>query len=322
MTDRKAGSSTASAVARRSVDTSAAIMGDAVDDPAFLHVIMAQVGLPYRDPKSDFYERSTGRASLALTAGRLRDPHSRRWVKPGLPYGSRPRLLMLHLCTYAVQHQSPTVPIEDSMTAFMRELGITATGGQEGSIARFKDQMNRLAAAQMQFAMDYGKNRAVQFNPAPMVRKAELWFPPDPRQLVLWASEVRLSNEFFDELRKHALPVDPRAFRMLQHSARALDLYTWLAHRLRRVKERNGAFISWQALQEQFGSDISQLHNFRRKCLAALKQVLQAYPAAKVDHVPGGLRLFRSRPPIAEKPSVRGSRIGPAVIEGQAEEVL
>ncbi|RYE02071.1 MAG: hypothetical protein EOP50_00920 [Sphingobacteriales bacterium] len=310
-----------SAVERRLVDTSAAIMGDAVDDPAFLHVIMAQVGLPYRDPKNDFYERSTGRASIALTAGRLRDPHSRQWVKPGLPYGARPRLLMLHLCTYAVQHQSPVVPIKDSMTAFMRDMNITATGGQLGSIARFKDQMNRLSAAQMQFSMDYGRNRAVQFNPAPMIRKADLWFPQDARQLTLWASEVRLSNEFFDELKKNALPVDPRAFHMLQHSARALDLYTWLAHRLRRVKERGGAFISWQALQQQFGSDTTQLQNFRRQCTVALNQALYAYKDAKVFYVPGGIRLFKSSPPIPEKTSVRGSRVGPKVIEGKAEEL-
>jgi hypothetical protein len=300
----------ASAVARRLEDASAAIMGDAADDPGFLHVIMSQVGLPYREPKGRDYIRETGRASLVISAGYLRDPVTQKMVLQGLPYGSRPRLLMLNLCTQAVRLQSPVVPIGDSMTAYMRELGIPATGGKEGSIGRLKEQMNRLTAARMQFAMDYGNGRAVQFNPAPMVERAELWFPTDPRQRVMWQSEVRLSDTFFATLCTHALPVDPKAFGALAHSARALDLYTWLAHRLPRVKERAGAFVSWGALQEQFGQDVVDLRDFRRECLTALRQVLKVYPAAKVEQVPGGVRLFRSEPAIARMVSVRGSRIG------------
>jgi len=318
----KTSSNSRTPVTRRLEDTSAAIMGDAVDDPAFLHAIMSQVGLPYRDPKKDVYSRQTGRAWLALTAGVLRDQGSKAgFVKPGLPFGSRPRMLMLYLCTLAVQRQSPIVSVEDSMTALMRELDITPTGGKEGSIARFKDQMNRLVAMQMQFAMDYGPGHSTQFNLGPVVRQAELWFPSDGRQLMLWPTEVRLSNEFYEGLHDHALPVDPRAFRALQHSARALDLYTWLAHRLRRVKERRGAFISWQALQQQFGPDIADINNFRRQCLIALGQVKLAYPTARVTPVQGGLRIYESPPPVRHRISIRAARIGPKLIDGTAEEV-
>ncbi|MDO9713885.1 replication protein RepA [Paracraurococcus lichenis] len=298
----------ASSVVRRLNDASAAIMGDAEDDPGFLHVIMSQVGLPYREPKGRDYIRETGRASLVLTAGYLRNPATRKMVLQGLPYGAKARLIVLHLCTQAVRLQSPVVPVADSLTAYMRTLGIPATGGAKGSIARFKEQLNRLTAARMQFSMDYGNNRTTQFNPAPMVTRADLWFADDPRQRVLWPSQVRLSEEFFADLRERPLPVDPRAFGALAHSARALDLYTWLAHRLPRVKERAGAFIAWGALQKQFGADVADLRDFRSECLTALRQVLLVYPVAKVDQVHGGLRLFRSEPAIARRPSVRGSR--------------
>lgn len=312
-----------SSVSRRLIDTSAAIMGDAVDDPAFMHVIMSQVGLPYREPKGRDYIRETKRASLVLTAGFLRDPRSGKMVLQGLPYGARPRLLMLHFCTHAIRLQSPVIPIEDSMTAFMRVLGSSATGGRKGSIAQFKEQVNRLTASRMQFAMDYNGGHTVQLNPAPMVNRADLWFPRDERQRVLWPSEIRLSDEFYNGLREYALPVDPRAFRALGHSARALDVYTWLAHRLHRVKEPKGALISWGALQDQFGPDVHDPKNFRRKFLIALNQVLQEYPTAKVEADFGGLRLRRSPPPIAKRPSVRGMRIGQlGVIEGTAEEVI
>jgi hypothetical protein len=148
-----------------------------------------------------------------------------------------------------------------------------------------------------------------------MIHRFDAWFPTDPRQQALWGSEVRLSDEFFAGLTAHhlALPLNPHAFGALSHSARALDLYTWLAHRLPRVKQRAGAFISWEALQEQFGPDVAELRVFRSQCVTALRQVLTVYPAAKVDQVPGGLKLFRSEPAIARKPVVRGARVGPVV---------
>jgi hypothetical protein len=310
-----------SSVSRRLVDTSAAIMGDDVDNPAFMHVIMSQVGLPYRELKGRDYIRDTKRASLVLTAGFLRDPRSGKMLLQGLPYGAKPRLLMLHFCTQAMRLRSPVIPVEESMTAFMRVLGSTATGGKHGTIAQFKEQVNRLTASRMQFAMDYDHGHTVQLNPAPMVNRADLWFPRDERQRVLWPSEIQLSDEFYNGLKDYALPIDPRAFRALGHSARALDIYTWLAHRLRRVKEAKGAFVSWIALQEQFGPDVKDPKNFRRKFLTALHQVLQEYPTARVEPGFGGLLLRRSPSPVIEKPSVRGVRIGPIrVIEGTAED--
>src|SRR5690349_11308915 len=62
-----------SAVTVRLVDTSAAIMGEAAGSPAFLHAVMSQVCLPYREPQGREYHRATGRASLVITAGHLLD---------------------------------------------------------------------------------------------------------------------------------------------------------------------------------------------------------------------------------------------------------
>lgn len=309
-----------SAVQRRMEDSATAIMGDAADDPAFLHVIFAQIGLPYREPESATWERRTGRAAMILQAGHLWHPRRREFLPQGLPYGTRPRLLLAHLCTEALRLGSPVVPVADSFTGFMRELGITPTGGKEGSVGRFREQMNRLTASRMQMAMHYGDGRRdFQMNPAPAIASAELWGATDPRQRVIWPAEVTLSREFFDGLQRYALPFDPRAYGALSHSARALDLYTWLAHRLPRVKEHAGAFISWGALAEQFGGAGDDLREFRRAMVTALRQVLAVYPAAQVMQIPGGLKLFRSAPAIARKASVRGARVGPVVIDGTAE---
>jgi hypothetical protein len=289
----------------RVLDAAGEIMGDPdPDDMAFLHTVLAQCGLPYRNPNARDYMRQNGRATLIVTAGHLLDPDTRKPVLQGVPYGAKPRLLMLHLCTEAVRTKSATIPVADSMSAFMRDLGLKVTGGKKGTIGTFKEQLNRLAASHMQMVMDFG-DMGTTLNPAPLIKQFDVWFPDDPRQRVLWPSEVTLSGEFFDSLVSHALPLDTRAIRALQHSARALDIYTWLTHRLPRVK--GNAKVSWAALHAQFGPDVSDNRTFRRQFTKAMRQALAVYPTAKVESVDGGIQLQKSPPPIRRR-LVRGKK--------------
>ncbi len=285
----------------RVVDTAVEILGDPdPDELAFLHTVLASTFLPYRDPKTRDYVRKNGRASLILTAGYLLDPRTREPALQGLPYGTKPRLLLVHLCTQAMRLQSSVIPIADSMSAFMRDLGLKVTGGKHGTVGRFQDQLHRLSASRVQLTFD-GGDMGTTLNPEPVIRRFDAWFPNDPRQRVLWPSEVHLSPAFYESLQTHAQPLDPRAIRALQHGARALDTYVWLANRLPRVKRRTGDKVSWAALQAQFGADMKDPKKFRRDYLKAFRQALAVYPDAKVEQVDGGLLLKPSRPPIRRR---------------------
>ena len=289
------------------IDAQVEVMGEPPNkDLAFLHAIMAQCSLPYRQLEANQrdYVRESGRASIIISAGHLLDPITRKPTLQGVPYGAKPRLLMIHLCTEAVRTKSPTISVGDSMSSLMRDLGLTVSGGKNGSISRFKEQLNRLAACRMQLIMR-DDDRASIINPAPLIKRLDLWFPPDSRQRMLWPSQLTLSDEFFQSLTNFALPLDPRAIRGLQHSARAIDAYTWLAHRLPRVKNRKGDRVSWSALQTQFGPEVSDLRNFKSQMITALKQVTAVYPDARIEQVDGGLLLKRSNPPIKRKEKTR-----------------
>jgi len=276
----------------------------------FLYTVLAQVSLPYRDPGEPEWRRQSGRASMLLTAGKLYDPKLGDWREVGLPYGAKPRLLLLHACTEAVQSGSPEIAIGDSMTAFMRDLGLQVTGGKQGTLTRFKDQLNRLVAATIRIAFtdERQANRVRLHQPAPLFREIDLWFPDDPGQQVFWPSRVRLSDEFFENLKDHALPLDPRAVRALQHSARALDLYSWLAYRLPRVKGPNGEPVSWRALHSQFGGTEKGQGAFRREFIHALRSAMSVYPDARIDETDDGVRLYQSRPAISFEGRGKGRR--------------
>jgi len=99
-------------------------------------------------------------------------------------------------------------------------------------------------------------------------------------------------------LREFAVPMDPRALAALRHSALALDVYTWLAHRLHRVNSISGNRLSWENLREQFGQEYNDPKNFKKEMTKALRTVLSVYPDARVEDVAGGLLLLPSPAPI------------------------
>lgn len=290
----------------RLLDTADAIYGNDVDDVAFIHSILAMCGLPYRRPPPDVreFERRNGRASLLITAGKLADPKTGDWKEQGIPYGPRARLLLIHFCSEALRNRSPEVEIGDSMTAFMRSLGIEPTGGKNGSIPSFKEQVNRLAAARMQIG--YWGETGTRTMEAKPIKSINVWFPEDPKQKILWSSTIVLDPVFFDSLQRFAVPLDHRAIEALKHNALALDLYAWLAHRLHRVKSPDGDFVPWTSLYQQFGEGYARMVDFRRKFLQALRQATTVYFRAKIEETGKGLKLHQSPPPVAKRLIVVG----------------
>jgi hypothetical protein len=106
-----------------------------------------------------------------------------------------------------------------------------------------------------------------------------------------------MTPAFFDAIIKSAVPLRHDALAQLSGSALALDIYSWLAHRLCRVK-RGGTFISWAALAEQFGQEYTTRKNFKINFIKQLHNVLKAYPEARVEIVTGGLQMATSATPI------------------------
>jgi len=286
---------------RRLLDTSVAIRTHPPERIDFLHTVQCQIGIPYRNPGDSVreWDRKQGHASLRIEAGSVIDPETGNFVHVGLPYGEKPRLVLIHMATEAVRTGSPVVDVEESMTAFARSLGLETNGQQLKSL---KDQLARLAASTVRMGT-VEEGRAVQVN-TQFVSAFDLWFPRQADQRVLWPSTVRLSEEYFQSLGQHAVPLDHRAVAALASSSMALDIYAWLAQRLHRVPTGKPQFIAWDSMHEQFGQGFARIRDFRRKFLQTLHQVGSAYPAAKLSADDGGLTLSHSPPPIPPRTSV------------------
>jgi Plasmid encoded RepA protein len=265
---------------------------------AFQHTVFCQAGLPYRNPGDDVreWQREQGTVSLLVEAGRARHPKTGKWVKLGLPWGTKPRLILAHLNAEALRQASPMIEVEHSLSAFVKRIR-GFDGGRE--IRAFKDQLSRLSVAVVRLATTRG-SRAFQVN-AQVVTAFELWPELDARQRVLWPSTIQLSLEYFNSLQDHAVPLNEADLAALAHSALALDLYCWLAQRLHRVNSARPAFISWAALKQQFGPDYQRMDHFKAKFRTALRQVQARYKAARFELDGHGMLLLNSAPPVAKR---------------------
>src|SRR3954469_14431711 len=282
------------------LDTSVAIRSNPPERIDFLHSIQCQCGIPYKNPGDGVMEwdRKQGHASLRIEAGSAIDPRTGDFVRLGLPYGEKPRLVLIHLATEAVRTGSPVVDVEESMTAFARSLGLETNGQQ---LRALKDQLARLASATVRMGV-VEEGRAFQVN-TQFVSAFDLWFPKQADQRVLWPSTVRLSEEYFQSLGQHAVPLDARAVAALASSSMALDVYVWLAQRLHRVPAGKPQFVDWNSLHEQFGQGFARIRDFRRCFLQTLHQVGSAYPAARISGDDRGMTLAHSPPPVAPRSS-------------------
>jgi hypothetical protein len=115
---------------------------------------------------------------------------------------------------------------------------------------------------------------------------------------VLWPSYIRLSLDYFDSLMRHAVPLDERALAALAHSAMCLDVYVWLAQRLRRVPPGAPQFIPWTALHQQFGFGFRRIRAFREHFRTVLAEVHTQYRGARVSLDDRGMELRHSLPPV------------------------
>ncbi len=256
----------------------------------FMARAMVQATLPHRAVAGNEFERRNGNFTLTLQAP----------SQIGLPYGSVPRLLLAWVTTEAVKTKSRELELGDSMSAFMAELGMTPTGGANGSITRLKNQTRRLFAATV--TASYEDDKQIADMGYRLADRSVLWWhSKDPEQAGLWKSSVTLSEHFFNEVIDRPVPIDMRAIKALKQSPMALDIYTWLTYRASYLKRPT--VIPWSSLALQFGSDYSRLRDFKQAFIDELKKVVLVYGHVQVDATEQGLIV---KPSLTHIPKTKG----------------
>jgi hypothetical protein len=246
---------------------------------------LTQATMPHKRVEGNEFTRKNGAFTLTILSP----------SDVGLPYGSIPRLLIAWLTTEAVRTRERTLCLGNTLSSFMREIGLVPTGGRWGSITRLREQTKRLFTSSISCTYETsGVSKEAGFR---IADTHELWwYPRTASQSTLIESSVTLSESFFNEIINHPIPIDLRVLKALKQSPMALDIYCWLTYRMSYLK--NETEIPWGLLQMQFGADYKDLYEFRRNFVKQLKFVLEVYQDARASDEQNGLILYHGKPHI------------------------
>ena len=296
---------------RRVVDVAATFMTEEESGTAFLFSGWAQAALPHKRLADDApWQLRTERVTLLVEPGR-RTTASGPPISVGVPYGSRARLIMLYLQSEALKTNNRSVELGKSLRDWLGKMGIPP-GGK--SIQSIREQAERITRCRISFHLhSAGKEGLIQqhivdtamFGETPIDQGEDSGGShPEAsggstRGGSGFLETVRLSETFFEQLKRHPVPVDDAAIRAINRHSMALDIYCWLAYRLHVLSGDRD--VTWKALHAQFGGGVSRLDHFRTIFIENLNLALAVYPDAKVEVESRGLTLQPSRPPVSSR---------------------
>ena len=266
---------------------------EADPDLGFMARMLALCSLPRTNPGNrSKYVRRNGPFTLVMIAGGLHQ----------LPFGNLPRLLLAWASTEAVKTGKRDLVLGRSLSGFMRKLGMSDdSGSPRGDRTRLRNQMKRLFNASVQLIYE---DATVAATTSSFVadRSVFWWNERKPDEQVLFNSEIRLSEAFFNEIIRHPVPIDMNTLTALKRCALGLDLYLWINYRTFAL--RSPLRLSWRQVYRQFGPNPDEhshnaIQNFRRRVLRELKKIKLAWPGLNYATDRGLLILHPSPTTIA-----------------------
>jgi Plasmid encoded RepA protein len=294
----KQGAISANLVRRDVIEAAALYLSDEDTALAFAYSGWAQCALPHKRLAPDQpWQVTSDRVKLVVEPGRRPAEDSSdalEWV--GVPFGAHARLILLYLQTQALRTGNREVELGRSWRDWMVRIGIPL-GGKSGKSVR--EQAELLSRCRLTFHIAGSPGRSGLINQAIVDRAMFLDTDDGSRQGRLSLETARLSEGFFEALKRHPIPLEEAAIRALSNNSAALDCYLWLAYRLHALSQPR--LVTWVALKAQHGTSYRTTFHFKERFAGVLAMALAVYPEAKVEIQDKGVTLHPSRPPVSPR---------------------
>jgi Plasmid encoded RepA protein len=284
---------------RQVVDAASHYLSDEDAGVGFLYSGWCQAALPHKKLEdSKGWQVKGDRFSLIVEPGMRTGPAGEP-VHVGVPYGSRARLILIYLQSEALRTGGRDVELGKSLRDWLSRMGIPI-GGK--NLAAVREQTERISRCRLTFEVRQGSRRGIANQ---NIMDSAIFLEPSDEdgQGSLFTQKARLSEAFFEGLRKHPVPIEEAAIGAISNNSMAIDIYVWLAYRLHSLERSTP--LSWAAVKAQFGGSFGQMNHFRAKFLPNLRLATAVYPEAKLEIAEDGrgLILHPSRPPVAPRQS-------------------
>lgn len=287
------------------VDVAASVLEEESRSLGITYSGFCLTSLPHRRlPHDEPWRRDQGRVTLLIEPGRTQKRDGSIEMV-GVPYGAKARLILLYLQTRAIQDNTTTVELGQSMAAWFERMGIERGGSTYRAV---REQVSRINHSRLTFFWN-GEGNDRGFAKADIIEGGIELGSHDSRQGTLWQETVELSRTFFEALKRHPVPIWEPAIKHIGGHSMAIDVYVWLAYRLHSLSDPTP--VSWPALFSQFGGGYKALFHFRPEFRKALDLALAVYPDAKVRLTEEGVLLHPSPPAVPERISYRSIKATP-----------
>jgi len=219
----------------------------------FMPAFLVATTLPHRKPPGTEFSRVNGKVQTTLVSTK----------RAGLPFGIYPRLIVIYLATAAKRTGIRRLMVARSINELLGQMGISDSGGKGGPATLARNQLDRLCTTTFVTTHNskYGGHK---------LGVADKWLEKTHGGL-----EVELSERFYDQATKSAVPLDPEILRAVRRSPLSIDTYGWLTYRMNTLQEPTA--ITWPQLQNQFGSEYRNARQFRWRFRQAVERVKAAW---------------------------------------------
>lgn len=287
----------ASGLDRDIIEAAARYMADEDSGLGFIYSGWAQCALPHRRlADNEPWQIVSERVRLIIQPGLRPVGDDGTLQSVGVPFGAHGRLILLFLQTEALRTNSREVELGSSLRHWMKRIGIPPGGSAFRSV---RDQAERISRCRLTFHIQGVGNSSALVNQSVVDRALFIEAEDDRGQGRLNLEIAKLSEGYFEQLKRHPVPLEEAAIRALANNSAAMDAYIWLAYRLHSVQ--SDRLVTWKALKAQFGTNYKEFYHFKSKWPKALKLAIAVYPDARVDIRDDGVVLKPSRPPVAPK---------------------
>lgn len=261
-------------------------------DISYSPSFMSQIAMfPIKNPGDErFVERTNGQVSVAVMQS--------MW---GWTYGKMPRLFLIYVRSLVqtksdkVDMEKHVVKLDKSFHAFCKEVGL-------GNGTDLKDvEQSLLCLSGTTFTISLtgespngkrfveGRNLRLVSNFHLRFNNSDFDYPGfkddgDP------SSYIQFSEEMWSMFTDNPVPLNRGIILKLGKSARALDIYQWLAYRSYGL--RKPLFIPWRFLKPQFDMASTPMRSFKQRFREAMRKVCAAWPEIKVVCGRDGLTVF------------------------------
>lgn len=242
--------------------------------------------LPVRKPDTPCIYRTNGIVSITTT------PRNGQWA-----YGKIPRMFLIYMQTL-IRENSPmvdvekrTVRLDKSFNSFCEHTGIPENGRKQ----QVTQMLENLGGTVIQVTNWFEDEDGLLIHDAvniPIAERMRFCFDKKSKEY-LKGSYIQFSEPMWRILNENPIPLNRDITLNLGNSARALDIYQWLARRTYYITRP--VLIPWNGLQMQFDSSDTPTRRFKERFKSALGLVQRNWPELHIEIIDKGLKVYPCR---------------------------